>query len=233
LNTLQHKNLDDCEKCFFKAISCQYIKTEEFLRMQEQSLRVHFTRGEEILKQGVKSSHLVFLQSGIVKFCMHDESGKGLILTISKAPAMIGGADAINNGLNLYSLQAVEECDVCFIDYRILLEIAMTNSLFMLKLMEMMTGMFKSSILNFISLAHKQVNGRIADILLYLSRSVYENRSFTLSLTRKEIAEFAGCSTENVIHTLSKFHREGILLVIGKKIEILDVERLERISKTG
>jgi len=196
-------------------------------------LRVHFTRGEEILKQGVKSSHLVFLQSGIVKFCMHDESGKGLILTISKAPAMIGGADAINNGLNLYSLQAVEECDVCFIDYRILLEIAMTNSLFMLKLMEMMTGMFKSSILNFISLAHKQVNGRIADILLYLSRSVYENRSFTLSLTRKEIAEFAGCSTENVIHTLSKFHREGILLVIGKKIEILDVERLERISKTG
>ncbi len=120
-----------------------------------------------------------------------------------------------------------------FIDYRILLEIAMTNSLFMLKLMEMMTGMFKSSILNFISLAHKQVNGRIADILLYLSRSVYENRSFTLSLTRKEIAEFAGCSTENVIHTLSKFHREGILLVIGKKIEILDVERLERISKTG
>ncbi len=201
--------------------------------MQEQSLRVHFTRGEEILKQGVKSSHLVFLQSGIVKFCMHDESGKGLILTISKAPAMIGGADAINNGLNLYSLQAVEECDVCFIDYRILLEIAMTNSLFMLKLMEMMTGMFKSSILNFISLAHKQVNGRIADILLYLSRSVYENRSFTLSLTRKEIAEFAGCSTENVIHTLSKFHREGILLVIGKKIEILDVERLERISKTG
>ncbi len=196
-------------------------------------MRVHFTRGEEILKQGVKSSHLVFLQSGIVKFCMHDESGKGLILTISKAPAMIGGADAINNGLNLYSLQAVEECDVCFIDYRILLEIAMTNSLFMLKLMEMMTGMFKSSILNFISLAHKQVNGRIADILLYLSRSVYENRSFTLSLTRKEIAEFAGCSTENVIHTLSKFHREGILLVIGKKIEILDVERLERISKTG
>ena len=109
----------------------------------------------------------------------------------------------------------------------------MTDSQFMLKLMQMITGMFKASILNFINLAHKQVNGRIADILLYLSRSVYQDTTFTLTLTRKEIAEFAGCSTENVIHTLSKFHRESIIEVTGKKIIILDAVRLERISKTG
>ena len=203
------------------------------MELQKSSRRVHFSKGEEILKQGVKSSHLVFLQSGIVKFSMTDDSGKGLILTISRAPAMIGGADAINNGLNLYSLQAVEDCNVCFIDYQMLLAIAMSNSLFMLKVMEMMTGMFKASILNFISLAHKQVNGRIADILVYLSRSVYQNSTFILSLTRKEIAEFAGCSTENVINTLSKFHKEGIIEVSGKKIVIPDISRLERISKTG
>jgi CRP/FNR family transcriptional regulator, polysaccharide utilization system transcription regulator len=217
----------------FRVISCQFIPPDEFLKLQKSSLRIHFEKGEVILKQGVKSSHLVFLQSGIVKFSMEDETGKGLILTIKRAPAMIGGADAINNGLNLYSLQAVEACDVCFIDYGMLLEIAMTNSLFMLKLMEMMTGMYKASILNFINLAHKQVNGRIADILLYLSRSVYQETTFMMSLTRKEIAEFAGCSTENVINTLSKFHREAIIAVTGKRIEILDAERLERISKTG
>ena len=233
MNKLKHTDLVDCNKCLFKTISCQYINAGEFLNLQKSSLRVHYIKGEEILRQGVKSSHLVFLQSGIVKFSMQDEAGRGLILTIARAPAMIGGADAINNGLNLYSLQAIEDCDVCFIDYAMLLEIAMTNSRFMLKLMEMMTGMFKASTLNFISLAHKQVNGRIADILIYLSRSIYQNSTFHLSLTRKEIAEFAGCSTENVIHTLSKFHREGIIEVTGKRIVILDAIRLERISKIG
>ncbi|MEI6684139.1 MAG: Crp/Fnr family transcriptional regulator [Bacteroidota bacterium] len=230
---LNHKEQVDCSRCMFQAISCQFINPAEFRKLQQSSLRVHFTKGEEILRQGVKSSHLVFLQSGIVKFSMKDEAGHGLILTITRAPAMIGGADAINSGLNLYSLLAVEDCDVCFIDYALLLEIAMTNSLFMLKLMEMMTGMFKASILNFISLAHKQVNGRIADILLYLSRAVYQSPSFLLTLTRKEISEFAGCSTENVIHTLSKFHREGIIQVTGKKIVIADAIRLEKISKVG
>jgi CRP/FNR family transcriptional regulator, polysaccharide utilization system transcription regulator len=164
---------------------------------------------------------------------MEDEGGKGLILAITRSPAMIGGADAINDGLNLYSVKAIEDSEVCFIDYRKLLGIAMGNSLYMLKLMEMITGMFKSSILNFISLAHKQVNGRIADILIYLSGSVYQSPSFMLSLSRKELAEFAGCSTENVIHTLSKFHRDGIIEMKGKKIDILDAERLGRISKIG
>ena len=203
------------------------------MNLQQSSLRIHFSKGEVILQQGVKSSHLVFLQSGIVKLCMEDEAGKGLILTITRSPAMIGGADAINDGLNLYSVKAVEDCDVCFIDYPMLLKIAMGNSLFMLKLMEMITGMFKSSILNFIGLAHKQVNGRIAGILIYLMDSVYRSSSFTLSLSRKEIAEFAGCSTENVIHTLSKFHREEIIKMSGKRIDILDAARLRTISKIG
>ncbi|MEI7664229.1 MAG: Crp/Fnr family transcriptional regulator [Bacteroidota bacterium] len=233
LYNLQHKDQSDCNKCLFKALSCQYVNPGEFQKLQQSSLRVHFAKGEEILRQGAKSAHLVFLQSGIVKISMQDESGKGLILTITRSPAMLGGADALNNGLNLYSLQAIEECEVCLIDIGTLLEIARTNSMFTLKLMEMMAMMFKASILNFISLAHKQVNGRIADIVLYLSRSVYLDTTFTLSLSRKEIAEFAGCSTENVIHTLSKFHREGIIQVIGKKIVILDTGRLERISKLG
>jgi CRP/FNR family transcriptional regulator len=203
------------------------------MKLQRSSLRIHFSRGEVILQQGAKSTHLVFLQSGIVKLCMEDEGGKGLILTIARSPAMIGGADAINEGLNLYSVKAVEDCDVCFIDYPMLLNIAMSNSLFMLKLMSMITGMFKSSILNFIGLAHKQVNGRIAGILLYLSDSVFQTTSFTLSLSRKELAEFAGCSTENVIHTLSKFHRDGIIALEGKKIDILDAARLRTINKIG
>lgn len=109
----------------------------------------------------------------------------------------------------------------------------LNNSPFLMKLIEMITVMFRNSILNFINLAHKQVNGRIADILLYLSEQVYRNAVFTLSLTRKEIAEFAGCSTENVIHTLSKFHKDKIILLAGKRIEIIDPERLRTISKVG
>jgi CRP/FNR family transcriptional regulator len=233
MDYLSHAGLKDCNQCLFKSISCQYVKEDEFAHLQKSSSRLHFNKGEQIMKQGAKATHLIFLQHGIVKFSMEDPRGKNLILTITRAPAMIGGINVFNEGVNLFSVHAIEDCDICFIDYGLLRELLLNNSPFLMKLIEMITVMFRNSILNFISLAHKQVNGRIADILLYLSEQVYRNAIFTLSLTRKEIAEFAGCSTENVIHTLSKFHKDNIILLSGKRIEIIDPERLRTISKVG
>ena len=99
----------------------------------------------------------------------------------------------------------------------------MENAKFSIMLFQVASEMFKKAVLNFISLAYKQKEGRIADILIYLTNEVYKVRSFNLTLTRKEIAEFAGCSTENVIMTLSRWHNEGIILANGKHIEIIDV----------
>ena len=94
-------------------------------------------------------------------------------------------------------------------------------------------GMLKKSAMNFISLAHKQKEWRIADIILYLAAEVYHDATFHLSLPRNEIAEFAGCSTENVIITLSKWQTEKIVVIEGKAIEILDLDKLKYISKIG
>jgi CRP-like cAMP-binding protein len=223
----------NCDGCLFKMISCQYIQPSEFKRLQERSVQLRFKKGEAILKQGARATHLAFLQKGVVKFNYEDEKGKNLILTITRSPSLIGGANIFNESMNLFSIQAIEDCEVCMIDMNILQEIALTNNQFLMKLLELLTGMFKDSILNFIKLAHKQVNGRIADVILYLSASVYHSRNFNLTLSRQELSEFAGCSTENVIHTLSRFHREGILTVKGKSIGITDFERLQTISKVG
>jgi CRP/FNR family transcriptional regulator len=209
------------------------MEPSEFEKLRKTTSQLRFKKGEAILKQGARATHLAFLQKGIVKFYYEDEKGKNLILTITKSPSLIGGANVFNESMNLFSIQAVEDCEVCMIDLAMLKEIAMANNRFLMKLLELVTGMFKDSILNFINLAHKQVNGRIADVILYLSGSVYQSQQFTLTLTRKELSEFAGCSTENVIHTLSRFHREGILNVKGKSIEINDFDRLQRISKVG
>jgi len=93
--------------------------------------------------------------------------------------------------------------------------------------------MFRDSILNFVSLAHKYVNGRIADILIYLSEKIYKSTEFNLTLSRKELSEFAGCSQENIIHTLTRFNKEGIIKVEGKKITIINPGKLKEVSRTG
>lgn len=221
------------EYSWFKRISSQFIPDKDFDKLEKTSVKLTFKKGETILKQGVMPTYIVYLEKGIVKFNYENESNKNLILTIVSAPKILGGANLFYKDNNLFSIIAVEDCEVIMIDAKVLEQVLMDNSKFAMMMFQVASEMFKTSVMNFISLAHKQKEGRIADIILYLSSEVYHNTSFLLSLTRKEIAEFAGCSTENVIMTLSKWQNEKIIFLEGKTIEIKEMGKLKYISKIG
>jgi CRP-like cAMP-binding protein len=218
---------------WLRRISLRFISKQDFEKIEKSSVRLHFKKGETILKQGGISTHIVYLEKGIVKFNYENDSNKNLILTLVAAPKLLGGANLFYKDNNLFSFIAVEDCDVVLIEANTLLNIMKDNAKFSIMLFQVATEMFKKSVINFISLANKQKEGRIADILLYVSKEVYKKKKFTLSLTRKELAEFASCSTENVIMTLSKWQEEKIIILDGKTIEIKDMTKLKLISKIG
>jgi CRP/FNR family transcriptional regulator, polysaccharide utilization system transcription regulator len=233
MNQEPNKMPSDCSFCLFKMVVRQYLSEDDFTQLYQNTLQLRFKKGEHILKQGNIFTHIIFLKSGRVKFNFEDETGRNLVLTVVNSPNLLGGANMFNEDLNLFSITAIEDCEVCLIDINVLKRLVMQNAGLAIKLLEFVTTMFKDSILNFVSLAHKHVNGRIADILIYLSGKIYKSDCFTITLSRKELAEYAGCSQENIIHTLSRFDKEGIISLKAKKIEILDWHKLNEISRKG
>lgn len=224
--------IGDCVECQFRTNLCKGLPSNDFQNLFESTTRIGYKKGEIILKQGIKTKHLVYLTKGLVKF-YYDDKGKGLIITIDKAPTLLGLANILNEDINVFSIYALEDCTGCLIDLTKFKILLLNNRQFMLNIMSTSTDMFRKSIFNFISIAHKQVNGRVADILLYLSKYIYQDNTFVLSLSRQELAEYAGCSKENIIHTLRNFHADGIINISGKNIQILSFDRLENISKVG
>ncbi|MCE1197726.1 MAG: Crp/Fnr family transcriptional regulator [Marinilabiliales bacterium] len=204
------------------------LKEEEFELIRQQSVQVRFSKGETIFKQNGKSGNLIFLHKGIVKFTYAYETGKKYIMTVTKGPKLLGGANLFFKATNIFSVIAVEDCEICYIDFEAIKQASMINPNYLIALCENALTMFQHS-----SLAHNQVNGRIANILLYLWEHVYQDSPYEFNLSRKELAEFAACSHENVISTLGRFKKEGILELDGKKIRILDHEQLKQISKLG
>ncbi len=216
-----------------RRISLQYIDESEFEKIDRTSVRLQFRKGETILKQGSHPTNIACLEKGIVKFNYENEVGRNLIITVVAAPKILGGANLFYKDNNLFSIVAVEDCDVILIDSRILESVLMTNSKFAMVMYQIASEMFKKSITNFISLAYKQKEARVADIIIYLAKEVYKDSSFQLSMTRKELAEYAGCSSENVIMTLSRWQNEGVISLDKKLLRIIDSEKLKFISKIG
>jgi CRP/FNR family transcriptional regulator len=222
----------ECQNCFFRTNLCKSLSKREFRQLFKLTKQKIFEKGEVIFKQDEKTEYLVFLTHGITKL-VYNNHGKDLIIAIEKPQTLLGLANILNENINFASIIAVEDCKGCLIDIEKFKEIMIKNRQFLLEIMGISTRMFRKSIFNFISIAHKQSNGRIADVLLSLSENIYNRRSFCLSLSRQELADFAGCSKELVIRTLQNFCTDGIINISGKNIEILDVEQLRRISKIG
>jgi CRP-like cAMP-binding protein len=52
-------------------------------------------------------------------------------------------------------------------------------------------------------------------------------------MSREDIANLSNMTTSNAIRTLSTFANEKLITIDGRKIKILDLQRLDRISKLG
>ena len=218
----------------FRRISMQFISSDEFKKVEKASVFLRFKKGETILKQGHPPTHIAYLQSGIVKFNFQSpDNDKNIILTLVAAPKILGGANLFYKDNNLFSVVAVEDCEVFLIESNVFYRLLKENGTYAVAMFQLASEMFKRSILNFISVANKQKEARIADVFIYLSEEIYFGVSFKLSLKRKEIAEFACCSVENIIMTLSKWQQEGIISQSGKHFEILNMDKLRYISKVG
>ena len=79
----------------------------------------------------------------------------------------------------------------------------------------------------------KHLRGRIAYIILFLTKEVYKNNEFNMPISRKEIAELINMTTENVIRILSEFRKDNIIDIDGKTIKVLDPNLLQKICEAG
>lgn len=83
-----------------------------------------------------------------------------------------------------------------------------------------------------VSLAQKHLRGRLAETLLFLSKSFGTDEEGWINgkITRSDIANLANMTTSNAIRTLAAFREEGIVDTDGKKIRIAKPEKLEFVS---
>ena len=87
-----------------------------------------------------------------------------------------------------------------------------------------------------VTLTQKHIRGRLAEaLILMLENYGYEADGQTLNIfmAREDLANLSNMTTSNAIRTLSSFANEGVIAIDGKKIMLVDVDELRRISRMG
>jgi CRP/FNR family transcriptional regulator len=209
------------------------LSNEQKLIIEENKVRVNYNKGETICKQGSQATHVLFLEEGLVKVYLEGKS-KNLILTIIPAGQMIG-LPSIFDGNNtfVYSVTTYVDSVVHMINIDVIKQMILDNAKFAGHVISILNETTAQTYGRFYCLMQKQLHGRMADILLCLSNRIFKSKSFQLPLSRNDLGELTGMSTESVIRIFKDFKDEKLISVNLKSVEILDEERLLMLSEKG
>jgi CRP/FNR family transcriptional regulator len=219
---------------YIHEISCfDLLSADEKELIDTHSVMVHYKKGEMVCKQGSFASHIMFLEKGLVKVYL-EGNPKDLILTITPEKNMLG-LQALFEGNNtfLYSINTYTDSVVRLIDIQIFRQLLKQNPVFAYRMINILNEITAQSYGRFFSLTQKQLHGRLADILLRLSRKIFKSDSFELPLSRSDMGDLTSMSTESVIRILKDFKDDKIIDFNNKSITLLDLPRLENIGAKG
>lgn len=227
---------------FSKNISCNdcCIKCDIFYALKKNATFYHsfkpihlfFKKHEYICRQGADVTHAMYLVSGSAKLFIEGLNNRNISLYILKPHSYIGLLSFFESANYVYSVKALEDSYVCLMDLDFIKKLYISNHEFLLNL-NTAFGKSVAAIMNkIITLNQKNIRGRLADSLLYLTK-IYNSDSFEMLLTRKDLGELSAISEENAVRLLTEFKNEGIISVSGRKISINDKKLLKKISEVG
>jgi CRP/FNR family transcriptional regulator len=201
--------------------------------LRKNSNVVSYNKKDSVFRQGTRTSHIMLLASGLVKVFKEGRNERTVLLSIAKPSEYIGMLSVMGDQIHQYSATAVEPSEICFIDINAFRNILMENGKFSLQLMSLISqnGLFIFNRL--VNQTHKQLPGRIADVLLYFSEEIYGEYRFDFPLTRRELAELAGTTKESFIRTLTEFKNDKIIGLDGSRVQIISMDIVKTLSELG
>lgn len=229
----KESNKRNSENGIFDSPSFNFLSDEELNSLENNRSEVVYNPGEIIFKQGSASTHVVLFISGLAKIYLEGYNKKNLIVRLVKPNEFIASPGLSTANKHSYSISAVERSTVCFIETSVFRQLFKNNHPFGENLMREMHRNYTKTLQKLINLNQKHRLGRISEALLYLAEEIYESESFELTLSKKELADMTGMSSESSFRILKELNDDGKISMDKKKIAILDKNYLLQMSEVG
>lgn len=195
-----------------------------------------FKKNEIIYSEEETPTELMCLLKGKVKIYKDGVGGRSQIIRMIRPTQYFGYRAYFATEPYVTAAAAFESSTVCFIPMPIIEKIVNQNpklGMFFIRELSVDLGIADERVVN---LTQKHIRGRLAESLIFLIENYgleEDGATISIYLSREDLANLSNMTTSNAIRTLSTFVDEHIIALDGRKIKIIDEEKLRRISKIG
>ncbi len=217
--------------CDIQAPCFQMLSPEEVELVRGSKTQVRFRKGDHLTKQGAFASYVLFIISGLAR--QYVEGERDYNLRIVKPGEFVGLSAVFTKNTFNYSSVAMTDCQVFLVEKEAITTVMKQNGMFAFNMVKRYSDQNSNLFDTLRTVIYKQMNGRIAETLLYIDEFKPENPNIFQLLSRKDIADFAGISTESAVKLLKSFEKDGLIELHEKDIQVINRNGLAEISRKG
>ena len=211
--------------------------TEEQRILLAQNFTIQkYKKNETIYCEGETPTHLMCLLTGKVKIYKDGVGGRSQIIRVIKSHEYFAYRAYFAEEDYVTAAAGFEPCTICLIPMPTIISLIQENAelaMFFIRQLSIDLGISDERT---VSLTQKHIRGRLAESLLFLKDTYgVEEDQCTLSiyLSREDLANLSNMTTSNAIRTLSNFAAEKLIIIDGRKIKLIEEDKLKKISKIG
>lgn len=209
------------------------IKVDDRTKLDEGRSTLKYKKGELIFREGMLPSGLICLNKGKVMVTQKDQYENKVVIQLQKGVSFLGIADFFSDTPYQTDGMALEDCTVCMIRRDKVQELMAINRFYVKNILDEISNQLRQANKRLLSLTKKHMYARLADALL-LIHEVFgvkeDGRTLNVYMKRKDMAILSNMNVANVIRHLSTFQREGIVNIDQKDVQIIDLDKLVKMS---
>lgn len=205
---------------------------EELIKLSKERKHRKYKKRDVLFHEGDYPNTLFFIESGKVKTSKMNDEGKEYITSLHGSGDFLGYMSLLQDVDYSETAVALEETEVYLLQKEDFVELIYRNREVASQFMKMLSHNLIEKEQQLLDLAYNTVRKRVADALLLLQEKYKQEQddTFTIAISRDDLASIVGTATESVIRTLSSFKEDGMIEIKGSKISIIDAKKLKNLK---
>jgi len=212
----------------FGGLSNVYLK-----EIRGISIDKYFNKGEFIFFDGDEGNGFYLVITGIVKVYKVSPEGKEQILHIVKEGETVGAVPVFSGKSFPANARAISKSRLLFFPREKFINLITNNPSLTMNILALLSMRLREFTIQIENLSLKEIPGRLAAYLLYLSEEQENKNVIKLNISKLQLANILGTGPESLSRTLGEMKARKLIKVDGPDIRLVDRIGLEELAEYG
>ena len=192
-----------------------------------------YEKGEIVFTEGETADGFYVVEEGSVKIFKVSMEGKEHILHIFGPGEPLGEVPVFSGQNFPASAEALLKSRLLFFPRRDFVNLISSTPSLALNMLAVLAMRLRQFTVQIENLSLKEVPGRLAAYLIYLSQEQGKEEAVTLDISKGQLASLLGTIPETLSRIFSKMTSMGLIEVNDREIRLLDMDGLKDLAESG